>query len=265
MARPAPLLVAVFLPLGLSACVEVSRSSPRWDRLRQELGDAPRTDAAPGQPRRGQQYAVRLRAFGGGQRIERAFAFARRVRETGQIPALWFVNQGDEAVVYAGRFPRPDSDDAQRSLRQVREAELDGTRPFRRAKLVALAAGGDAVTDPWDLRQHRNRRSLAVEIFDSDVTEDFRRTAEKRAAELRRETELDVYYFLGQRQSYVAAGLFHPVDDFEPDEHGIDVPGPAIRAMRERFPHVRRNGQYIINPDSSAADPREPSVIIRVP
>ena len=59
-------------------------------------------------------------------------------------------------------------------------------------------------------------------------------------------------------------GLFDPSVDYVM-EGGVEVPGPRIRELRERFPQILRNGKPIQNPKAGTPDGTERSVVIRVP
>jgi len=263
--RCVPVLIAAFTTSLAAGCIETRVSSPRWERLR-EIADPPSNTDNPGSPAasRGTRYAIRLRSFTGDDRLEQSYAFSSALRDTGQIPGIWFIDRGDEAVVYAGRFRRPDNNDAKDSLKRARNANFEGGRPFRRAEIVTIDPNREGVADRWDLRPHHGMRSLVVELYDAGVTRDFRRQAETRAAELREETGLDVYYFLGNHQAYVGVGLFDPAVDYV-IENGIETPGPRIRSLQERFPRVLRNGEPIKNPKAGTDDGTEPTVVIQVP
>ncbi len=265
--RHAALLLLVLvagLPIG---CVETRVTNPRWDRLR-EIADPPRDAGGAGSSAaaaaRGRRYAIELRSFTGDDRLKESYAFSTALRETGQVPGIWFIDRGDKAVVYAGRFRRPDNDDAKDSLKRVRSARFEGGRPFRRAEMTPIDPNREGVADRWDLRPHHGMRSLVVELFDTSMTGDFRQRAETRAAEMRKETGLDVYYFLGNHQAYVGVGLFDPAVDYVM-ENGVEVPGPRIRELQDRFPQVLRNGKPIENPNAGTPDGTEPTVVIRVP
>ena len=259
-----------FFVLGLgvsipSGCVETRVVRSSFDGLR-EIADPPRDpdDANTPAAARGTRYAIQLRSFTGADGLEQAFAFSTALRETGQIPGIWFIDRGEQVVVYAGRFRRPDNDDAKDSLKRARAARFENGRPFRRVEMVAIDPNREGVADRWDLRPHHGMRSLAVEIFDAGKTKNFRQRAETRAAELREETGLDVYYFLGHYQAYVGVGLFDPTVDYVMDS-GVEMPGPRVRALQERFPRILRNGDPIQNPKAGTPDGTEPTVVIRVP
>lgn len=262
--RPPFFLSLVFLALTAVSCVETRVVSTRWDRLREIADPPPAASDGPPTAARGTRYAIRLRAFRGEERLEQAYAFSSALRETGQIPGIWFINRGEETVVYAGRFRRPDSQDAKSSLKRARSTQFEGGRPFRRAELVPIDPNREGVADRWDLRPHHGLRSLVVEIYDAGATRDFRQRAETRAAELREETDLEVYYFLGNHQAYVSVGLFDPAIDYVMSG-GVETPGPRIRALQERFPRIQRNGEPIKSPEAGTDDGTEPTVVIQVP
>lgn len=262
--RLALALLLALLPALTSGCVETRVSSPRWDRLR-DIADPPRgsDDGSPAAAY-GTRYAIQLRTFTGDNRLKEAYNFAAALRETGQIPGIWFTNLGDKTVVYAGRFRRPDNDDAKRSLKSARSARFQGGRPFRGAQMISIAQDHQGVADRWDLRPHRGLRSLMVELYDASVTRNFRQRAENRAAALRKETDLDVYYFLGNHQAYVSVGLFDPAIDYVM-VNNVETPGPRIRELQERFPRLQRNGKPFISDNAGTEDGIEPTVVIQVP
>ncbi len=262
--RLAFFLFLALLPALTSGCVQTRVSSPRWEKMR-EIADPPR-GSADGSPAaaRGTRYAIQLRTFSGDDRLQQAYSFAAALRETGQIPGIWFTNLGDKTVVYAGRFRRPDNDDAKRSLKSARDARFEGGRPFRRAKMTSIIPDHQGVADRWDLRPHRGLRSLMVEMYDAEVTRNFRQRAENRAAELRKETDLDVYYFLGNHQAYVSVGLFDPAIDYIM-VNNVETPGPRIRELQKRFPRLQRNGKPFKSSQARTEDGIEPTIVIRVP
>ncbi len=250
--------------LCAGSCVEIRTTSPRWDKLR-EIADPP-AHAGGDNTRgpRGGTYAIKLHTLTGRDRLKQAHAFCAALRETGQIPGIWFVSRGDETTVYAGRFRNPKSPDAKTELAQARRATFDGGKPFRRAELVAINPERSGVTGRWDLRQHRGYRSLVLEVFDVDGSSNFRRQAEQRATELREETDLDIYYFLGNYQAYVTVEIFNPNVDYI-TVNGVETPGPRVRELRERFPTVLYNGKPRPNPKANTKDGMEPTVVIKIP
>lgn len=258
------LVTAFLLTASLTSvgCVVTRQTSSTWDSWR-EIADPEPRETADGRRVRGQAYAVELKHFTGVDRLQQAYDFSNLVRTEAQIADVWFVDQGREAIVYTGRYPRRDHPEAKAKLTAVRAATLDGKREFRKAKLVTIDRRQAGTRDEHDLSQYSGYRTLLVAVFDANYDQDFRRAAEELADELRAEHEVDVYYYHGPNQSLVTAGLFTQVD-FVP-VNGVDSYGPAIRQMQDVFPFTTRNGEDLIGEDLTTADQREPTVVVRVP
>ena len=116
------------LPLGIGlslqcGCLETRVVRQSFEGLR-GIADAPRDpdDANTTAAARGTRYAIQLRSFAGHDGLDQAFAFSTALRETGQIPGIWFINRGEQVVVYAGALPPP---------RQRRRQGQPQTRPRR--------------------------------------------------------------------------------------------------------------------------------------
>lgn len=249
----------LFLTAG---CVETRVVSSSWDSLR-EIADTPPEDREGGRRVRGQAFAVELATFAGRDRLQESFDFANRVRTDAQVADVWFVERGQEAVVYAGRYSRKNHPEAKAKLKAVRAATLEGRRPFRKAKLVAIDRSQQGTRDEHDLSQYSGYRTLLLAVYDNNHGNEFRRAAEEFAEKLRAEHDVDLYYYHGPNQSLVTAGLFTQTD-FVPVD-GVDSYGPAIRQMQQLFPDTQRNGEYLIGEDLSTDTQREPTVVVRVP
>ncbi|MEM6459439.1 MAG: hypothetical protein AAF710_08630 [Planctomycetota bacterium] len=251
------------LALAVSAgCVETRVVGSSWDDWR-EMADPPRDDGTP-RAARGQAYAVELGRFDGPERLKEAYAFAGRLRAEAGLAEVWFMDLGAETAVYAGRYPRRNHPDAKAMRAAVRAATLDGHRPFRRAELVPLTRGGPAERDAFDLSRYSGYRTLLLGVYEPDFAGgNHRAAAEAEAARLRAEYEIPVYYYHGPNQSIVAAGLFTQADFVVVNQ--ADAYGPAIRQLQEVFPHARRNGETITNPELPTDDQLEPTVVVRVP
>jgi len=263
--RSTPLLVglaSLLVLLFTVGCVETRVVSSSWDSLRQ-IADAPPEQDQAGRRVRGQAFAVELAVFTGRDRMQESFDFAHRARSEAQIADVWFVERGDDAVVYAGRYRRQDQPEAKAKLKAVRAAVLDAKRPFRKAKLVPIDRRQQGTRDQHDLSQYSGYRTLLIAVYDQGFGNDFRRAAEETADDLRAEHDVDIYYYHGPNQSLVTAGLFTQTD-FVP-VNGVDSYGPAIRQTQELFPHTQRNGEFLIGDDLTTDTKREPTVVVRVP
>lgn len=264
--RRSPIVVAaaaVLLTITTApGCVETRVVSSSWDGLR-EIADPPPQNDADGRRVRGQAFAVELATFTGQDRLQQAFDFANLARTDAQIADVWFVDRVEDAVVYAGRYPRKDHPEAKAKLKTIRAATLAGNRTFRRAQLVSIDRNQDGTRDQHDLSQYSGYRTLLLAVYDANFGRDFRRAAEETADQLRGEHDVDIYYYHGPNQSLVTAGLFTQMD-FVPVD-GVDSYGSAIRQMQDLFPHTSRNGEFLIGEDLTTADQREPTVVVRVP
>lgn len=252
-------------PMLLWGCVEerVVRSS--WDNLA-AMGDAPPPTDTEGNRRvRGQAYAVRLTEFRGDRPLRDAYDFAQRIQRETQLADVWFLDHGDVAAVYLGRYPREDHPEALQALEQVKAARLDGRRAFADARIVPIdrQRGDGAGLDPHDLRQFSGYLTLLVAVYDAEFGRDFRHAAEQYANQLRDSTAHEIYHYHGPNQSIVTTGLF-TFADFVPVD-GVDTYGPRIRERQQEFPHALRNGKTIRNPEVQTDDQLEPSIIVRVP
>ena len=252
--------LAALAVFGTAAgCVETRVVGGTWERWR-EIGDKPADSGVAG--RRGEAWAVELDRFEGPDRLTQAFNFSQQARAAGQIADVWFLDNGREVVVYAGRFARKKDPAAAEQLKAVRAVTINGQRPFRKAQLVTIERGRGTL-DPHDLSQFSGYRTLVVATFDKNLGSNFRSVAEQHASELRSEHDHDVYFYHGPNQSLVTVGLFTQKDFVVVD--GYDAYGPEIRELQLTFPHTKLNGDTIFNPEAGTPDNLEPSVISQVP
>lgn len=251
--------------LLLVGCTQdrVVRSS--WDNLT-AMGDPPPSVDGDGERRqRGQAWAIRLQQFRGDRPLREAYEYAQKIQRETQLADVWFLDHGDVAAVYVGRYSRKDHPDAKAALRTVKAARLEGDRPFRGAELVVIdrRRGDGAGLDEHDLRQFSGYMTLLVAVYDREFGRDYREAAEDYADQLRAESEHKIYYYHGPNQSIVTTGLFTR-GDFVAVE-GVDAYGPTIRERQEVFPHVLKNGKTMRNSEVQTDDQLEPSIIVRVP
>lgn len=241
--------------------------SSSWDSLRNVSDPSDSENLAAGEASRAPRgWAIELEQFSGNQRLKQAYSFAAEIRESGQIPDVWFDDQQGVATVYVGRFPRRNSDEAITTLKTVRDAKFNGKRTYRQVDFSPIA-GGEGVVSELDLSQHSGYRSLLIEIFDAELGENHRLAAESLAEELREadgdRPAMQSFYYHGPRQSMVTVGLF-TLSDFVPI-NGIDTYGPRIRAMQEFFPLLEQNNKTVPGDNTGRDDGLEPSVIVNVP
>lgn len=253
-------LCVAWLTIFGAGCVESRVVGGTWERWR-ELGDAPNEPGDTG-IRRGQAYAVELARFEGGNRMTEAFNFAQDVRTSGQIPGVWSLDNGRTVIIYAGKFGRKNHPEAGPLVKSIRAAVIDGKRPFRKAKLTTVEGGKGQLAEN-DLSQFSGYRTLMLAAFDREYGDNFRAAAEAYAEEVREEHDRPVYFYHGPNQSLVTTGLFTQMDFIV--VKGLDAYGPDIRELQLTFPHARRNGDTMHNPQAGTPDNLEPTVIVRVP
>ncbi|MEO0515099.1 MAG: hypothetical protein AAF086_07380 [Planctomycetota bacterium] len=230
--------------------------------------------AEPGDPmsaalnaRREAGYAIRLAAYEGPDRAGKAGQDAVWARIQG-IPRVWTVEAEGLISVYAGRYSRGDDPGAMKLVGQVRTLERgEDDTPFAQAQIVQLA-GVDAFSsdDPYDLRTSSNEYEYSVQIgfFDVQFEGDRRAAAEQWVQQLRDEQEVRAFYYHGPHRSMVTVGLFTHRDFVR--RGYVDVPGPEIQSLREKFPHNLGNGMTLKQTNKAGQDLGEQtSFVVRIP
>ncbi|MEM1098930.1 MAG: hypothetical protein AAGH92_09085 [Planctomycetota bacterium] len=212
-------------------------------------------------------YAIRLAAYDGADRGARASQDAVWARVQG-VPRVWTVEADGVISVYAGRYSRVDDPSAAKLVGQVRKLERgEDDTPFVNAQVVQLA-GADAyqTEDPYDLRTHSRRYEYSVQVgfFDVQYHGDRRAAAEQWVEQLREEQNERAFYYHGPHRSMVTVGLFTRRDFVR--EGYVEVPGPDIEAVRERFPHNLGNGMTLKQKNKAGEDLGEQkSFVVRIP
>ena len=187
----------------------------------------------------------------------------RSLRESGQLADVWFDEVGDTARVNVGRYRLSGDRDAEAGLAAVRNAEISGRRPYRKARLEPITSAGGTFSE-FDLAQHSGFRTLLVAIFD-DHYDGSRQVAAERYVQQLRDAAPDgrpaeAYFYHGPTQSTVSVGLYSYAD-FTP-VNGIDAYGPRILEQQQRFPVILRNGQPI--PKHGSPGEEEPTILVNV-
>jgi hypothetical protein len=257
-------LLSLLLIGGLAGggCVERRVVSSTWDTYEEMADPKPDADRPRSSSGRRGGFSIQLAEFTGPDRLKQAYDYSRQLRQQAQVPDVWFLDRGDTAVVYTGRFPRTNHPEAAARLKQVRGARIDGGRPFRNAQLIAVDESRTH-GDPNDLSQYSGYRTLLLAVFDPAYPGDFRRAAEDYAAQLRQEHDFSFYHYHGVNQSMVTTGLY-TLRDFVP-VNGVDQYGPAIRERQAIFPLALRNGEKMPSPDVPGDEKFEPTIIVNVP
>ncbi|MEM1027511.1 MAG: hypothetical protein AAGJ38_05455 [Planctomycetota bacterium] len=234
-----------------------------------ERGD-PMTQAL--NARREAGFAIRLGAYDAAQESGRAAQDAVWARVQG-IGNVWSVEADGMISIYAGRYSRIDDPSATKLVHQVRTLERsEDDAPFADAQVVQLA-GVDAFMgdDPYDLRTYSGEYEYSVQVgfFDVQYKGDRRAAAEEWVRQLRDEENERAFYYHGPHRSMVTVGLFTRRDMVRknnPRGGWLDVPGPDIESVREKYPHNLGNGLTLRQKNKAGEDLGEQSsFVVRIP
>lgn len=206
----------------------------------------------------------------------------RRFQTKGDLPEAYIDRRGRGAVIVFGRYPSPESPQAQADLRKIRGTNVDGGYPFADAFLSPPPGEALHGADPQlDLRNARKnhggkRAAYTLQIaayarpdrqaHSPGELKEFREAAEKAAAQLRREGEL-AFYFHGPNSSSVTIGVFS-ADDI--DSKSAQGTSPALRDARTKHPRNLLNGKGINEKAGVASDGRtvyrlQSSMVVGIP
>lgn len=270
-------LLTLLTLLSAGGCAyEVIRETPKGGNILSRLADEGKLrvegDEADGQAQRRQRslgYTVLLETYRGPDRMRKAHARIRELKEQAGLADLWSVDREGTLRLYHGRFPRRDDPLARVAIENVRRAEIDGQRPYRRAELTPLGADGAAAeVDYSDMNLRRfsdqGLLTLQVAVYNSDYGTDFRKAAEQAARALREDGDRAFYYH-GPHRSMVTVGLF----DF--DTHFVQkgpqrAYGPEIVKLQKKYPYNLVNGVTVIEKTKSGeVIGEQSSSVVRVP
>lgn len=268
-------VIGVLLLLALPGCKTEERViHDTWAQFR-AIGDQnapppPDGDERPGYlpPRSAQQqfaYAIALTPFTGAQQTDQARQLLHRLEKEFHIPDLWSRAEGEQTVVYRGRYDQKNDPRAVNALRQMKLLNLDGALPFEHAAITRLALAPLTTTSEMDLKQYAGRGlfSLQVEVYDENLGPSFRQFAQQRAAELRQQGE-PAYYYHGRFRSMVTLGLLTEEEAFVPRIGQAAAYSPAVLDMQKRFPHNVFNGSTIVEKSGGASLGEQPSFLVPV-
>lgn len=188
-------------------------------------------------------YAIELGRYSGAQAFHGVHGLMQTARQDAGLANLWYATVGTETTVYLGRFTDDDSREAKDALRQVRNAEIKGSTPFAKAKVVKLnAARGDAL-DPRDLRSLKGKGLYTLQIgyYDAKYGPDFRRAAET-AVDVLREQDTEAFYYHGPHRSMVLLNAWTHAEAFTLVGTS-DRYSNAVRITQETHPHNVPNGE----------------------
>ena len=206
-------------------------------------------------------HAIRLQSFDGEDRLRLARNLSSHLSKSVGLNDTWFTDDQGIATVYRGQYLDPDLPDAQRDLEQTRGLIVDGWRPFVDAEFVPV--GADGAYSPRDLRGYPGMYTLQIAFYTLDMGEDFRKVAEQRAEQLRKE-DFDAYFYHGPKMSNVTIGLFTQEEAYERVGPQFK-PSAVVRALMKRFPHNEGNGQPIPFANKDGKEEFQESSLVVVP
>lgn len=266
-------LVLLLVPT-LAACMqEISRTDP-WAGYR-NMGWADKGKKEPaGQTQAAvdEGWAIQMRRFSGPRRHERAIAVSEYLRLEAGMNDVWMRDEGDETVVYRGRYATEDDPFAQADLQAARALNTLEYGSFSQAQLTTLSPSLSPA-GPMDLRRYAGTGmySLQVAFFDPAGGPQFREAAEQYAQQLREKGE-QAFFYHGPTMSVVTVGLFSQ-QDIEtlqlPGPGGVPIItqryGPRVRELQQRFPENLGNGMTVVEKDEQGKERNQPSFLVPVP
>lgn len=264
------------LSLSAAGCIYQRTVHSSWDQWSGDLqtqnpkwfseGGNPQSDTQSREPK-ANRWAILLRSFEGHKHNERAYAFAQRLRADAEMSHVWVWDSGPQTLVYRGRFTDSSDPEATNALRQTRMVKFDGGRPFAEARLAPIVRGEFAVAGPDDLRQYAGMYTLQVEVYDKAVGLDYRKFAEERVVELRKEGA-QAFYYHGPYRSSVTVGLFTHEQAFVPEiqaaNFSTDKYSPAVKQLQKRFPYNLHNGRTVIESVGGKRMGEQSSSLVRI-
>lgn len=229
-------------------------------------------------------WSISLASFGPESDPGAAQRMLSKIRGLPGMSEAFVDSRGRTQVLAYGRYDAPGSAKATKDLQRIRELTLDGVKPFVHAMLTPPAGEQSAGSVPeLELRNARRVhgddvkytlqigvywRSDGVEPTAKELTE-FRATAEKAAADLRREGE-EAYYYHGPRKSMVTIGAFNE-KEYDPSpqqKNPLALPNqaPRLLKLREKYPYNLENGRAIKRMNPGASEGRiDPSFVVMIP
>lgn len=259
MHRPIALLTLI-AAAALAGCeVEERVVSDGWAGLR-ELADQSKPAPDSAMDSFG-GWTVLVDRFDGPDARQQANRLVDLLQREKRIPDVWVSQVGNEIHVYRGRFEFPSDPYAQHALREVRNIEIAGARPYAKAEMVSLSPGSEGVASPWDLKQFPGMYSLQIAVYDEQIGGDFREAAEKAVKALRDDGE-EAYFYHGPHRSMVTIGLF--TDDDFVKRGNVSVYGPRILEVQQKYPYNLVNGLTMIEKQDGKVVGEQPSFLVRV-
>ncbi len=267
--------ILVLLFFTLTAC-ETRVVSDSWDRYR-ALADksraTPATQSPYGPASFTEGWAILLETFDGSKQDTRAAQLVKRLRHDLSLPDVWIRQIDNKTSVMRGHYFDASDEAARSDLRQTRMLVLDGTRPYESVELVPLSESARGGTGSMDLRQFAGKGlyTLQVAAFDEAYGKDFRKAAERYAAELRAKGD-QAFFYHGNFLSLVTVGIFNDADFTEvevvqPTSRGLSkfkqrVYGPRIEYLQKTYPVNLFNGYTVVETSPDGSKREQPSFMV---
>lgn len=201
-------------------------------------------------------FSILMLNFDGENHERRAKLMAERLNKEFKLEAVWVRTSDTRSSLMYGRYPDPNTFNAQQDLSRLREFRLDGVTLFERSQITVLSATGLSEADQLDIRNCLGDLSLQVAVFDKEMGAQFQKAAELMALGLRQQGVEAFYHHSPDNSiSIVTVGTFLWGDAI-PLGDGEYEYSAEVLALRSKFPNVIDNGKL---------DPRRASLLVRVP
>lgn len=212
-------------------------------------------------------FAIALNRVEGPNHAALAAEHAEELRRASGMD-VWTQDEGNQTLVYSGRYEAPDAPAAQADLQRW-QAMVNGRRVALPAVMVVpIAEATRSLMPQYDLKLvHRNDPgkiyTLQIGFYDEEFGEGFRRAAEEAAAVLRRDGE-EAYYYHGPQRSSVTIGTFGPDAVSVHEATGIPLYAEYVDALQKRYPHNLANGRTLQETRGNVVTTQS-SFLVRIP
>lgn len=213
------------------------------------------------------RWAIALGRFEGQGHPQQAKQAARQLSGAAEFADVWVADEGDQSLVYHGRYGDRGSRQAQRDLRRWRSLQQRGMVPAEVVMLVPLIDRAEGANPEHNLRNvKRNEENaeytLQIGFYDNRFDGEFRKAAEEAAAKLREEGHRAFYYH-GPNRSMVTVGVFNS-DAVWVGKDGLPQFNDQIKRLQKEFPHNFGNGRELTVTRNDKSH-KQPSFPVRIP
>ena len=214
-----------------------------------------------------ERWAIALGRFEGPGHPQQAKQAARQLSGAAGFADVWVDDEGDQSMVYHGRYGDRGAQQAQRDLRRWRSLQQRGMVPAEVVMLVPLIDRAEGANPDHNLRNvKRNEEdaeyTLQIGFYDSRFDGEFRKAAEEAAAKLREEGQRAFYYH-GPNRSMVTVGVFKS-NAVWVGADGLPRFNDQIKRLQKEFPHNFGNGRTL-EVTRNGKSHKQPSFPVRIP